>query len=73
MLYDDLGMEIGMHSGLVEKLLLVVTLSALAMTGCTGSSSGPTKQLTLAVNSGVEGDALKPKKIKSKGIQGIGA
>ena len=48
-----------MHSGLVEKLLLVVTLSAIAMTGCTRSSSGPTKQLTLAVNSGVEGDALK--------------
>ena len=48
-----------MHSGLVEKLLLVVTLSAIVMTGCTRSSSGPTKQLTLAVNSGVEGDALK--------------
>jgi multiple sugar transport system substrate-binding protein len=52
-------MEIGMHPGLAQKLVVTLALSALIIAGCTSSSSGPTKQLTLAVNSGVEGDALK--------------
>jgi multiple sugar transport system substrate-binding protein len=52
-------MEIGMHPSLAQKLVVTLALSALIIAGCTSSSSGPTKQLTLAVNSGVEGDALK--------------
>jgi multiple sugar transport system substrate-binding protein len=52
-------MEIGMHSGAVHKLVLAATLLVVVISSCDRSSSGPTRQLTLAVNSGVEGDALK--------------
>jgi len=48
-----------MQSGLTKTLIFALTFSLLALGGCTRPSSGPTKQLTLAVNSGVEGDALK--------------
>src|SRR5262245_50118680 len=47
-----------MQSHLAQKLIIALTLAVVAITGCT-RSSGPTQQLTLAVNSGVEGDALK--------------
>jgi multiple sugar transport system substrate-binding protein len=42
-------------------LLLLIALFAALLTNCqrTGGGGGATKQLTLAVNSGVEGDALK--------------
>jgi multiple sugar transport system substrate-binding protein len=39
--------------------LIAITLSILSFTACQRSSSSNGKQLTLAVNSGVEGDALK--------------
>ena len=48
-----------MHPRLVQKLVVTLALSAIVIAGCRSSSTGPTKQLTLAVNSGVEGDALK--------------
>jgi multiple sugar transport system substrate-binding protein len=40
-------------------VLLIITLAFLPLAGCGGSRGGDPKQLSLAVNSGVEGDALK--------------
>ena len=40
-------------------VLLIIALAFLPLTGCGGGGGGDRKQLSLAVNSGVEGDALK--------------
>jgi multiple sugar transport system substrate-binding protein len=42
-----------------SKLLVFVTLAFLSVASCQSNRSVDSKQLTLAVNSGVEGDALK--------------
>jgi multiple sugar transport system substrate-binding protein len=51
------------HSPKAILFLIVIALSVALLTNCqgtgTGGGGGAAKQLTLAVNSGVEGDALK--------------
>ncbi len=43
----------------IQATALVLTLVALSIGGCQTNRNSDSKQLTLAVNSGVEGDALK--------------